>query len=111
MNIAEYSISVNCCGMLYYIAMVIKGPGITPGTQFTLPASNVDVAPTLLGLAGVDAGAAWTPIDAAEQALLETGMRVTVPRRAWIKARVAWPEWIMAPAVDPRWLGWPACRV
>jgi len=37
------------------IPFVIRGPGIKPGMQFTHPASNVDVAPTLLGLAGVDA--------------------------------------------------------
>ena len=36
------------------IPFVIRGPGIRAGTQFTHPASNVDVAPTLLGLAGVD---------------------------------------------------------
>ena len=31
-----------------------RGPGIAPGSTFSYPASNVDVAPTLLGLAGVD---------------------------------------------------------
>ena len=36
------------------IPMVIKGPGIAPGSTFAFPASNVDVAPTLLGLAGMD---------------------------------------------------------
>ena len=39
------------------IPMVFRGPGIAAGTKFDLPASNVDVAPTLLGLAGVDAWA------------------------------------------------------
>ena len=34
---------------------MIRGPGIAAGSTFTLPASNVDVAPTLLGLAGADA--------------------------------------------------------
>ena len=37
------------------IPFVIRGPGIRAGTLFEKPASNVDVAPTLLGLAGVDA--------------------------------------------------------
>jgi arylsulfatase A-like enzyme len=36
------------------IPMVVKGPGIAAGSTFALPASNVDVGPTLLGLAGVD---------------------------------------------------------
>ena len=36
------------------IPMVMRGPGIKAGTTFELPASNVDVAPTLLGLAGID---------------------------------------------------------
>lgn len=36
------------------IPMVIKGPGITANSVFDFPASNVDVAPTLLGLAGID---------------------------------------------------------
>lgn len=36
------------------IPMVIKGPGITSGSKFSFPASNVDVGPTLLGLAGLD---------------------------------------------------------
>ena len=36
------------------IPFVIRGPGIKAGMEFTHPASNVDVAPTLLGLAGVD---------------------------------------------------------
>ena len=35
------------------IPMVIAGPGILPGTRFSFPASNVDVAPTMMGLAGV----------------------------------------------------------
>ena len=34
--------------------MVMRGPGISPGSSFTYPASNVDVAPTILGLAGID---------------------------------------------------------
>merc|ERR1712187_536217 len=37
------------------IPMIIKGPGIKAGTPFDLPASNVDVGPTILGLAGIDA--------------------------------------------------------
>ena len=36
------------------IPMVLRGPGVKPGSKFSLPASNVDVAPTILGLAGVD---------------------------------------------------------
>lgn len=35
------------------IPMVISGPGIKPGSSFDFPASNVDVGPSLLGLAGV----------------------------------------------------------
>eukprot|EP00947_MAST-08B_sp_MAST-8B-sp1_P002915 g2915.t1 len=35
------------------IPMVIKGPGIKAGASFDHVASNVDVAPTMLGLAGV----------------------------------------------------------
>eukprot|EP01052_Picozoa_sp_SAG31_P043618 SAG31_NODE_7322_length_1719_cov_1.414815_4_plen_131_part_01 len=35
------------------IPMVIRGPGILPGSSFDYPASNVDIAPTVLGLAGV----------------------------------------------------------
>lgn len=34
--------------------MVMRGPGIAPSSLFKLPASNVDVAPTMLGLAGAD---------------------------------------------------------
>jgi len=37
------------------IPFVIRGPGISQGTTFDFPASNVDVAPTLLGLAGIAA--------------------------------------------------------
>ena len=33
--------------------MAMRGPGIKPGSVFAHPASNVDVGPTLLGLAGV----------------------------------------------------------
>jgi len=35
------------------IPMVIKGPGIKPGQFFDFPASNVDVGPSFLGLAGI----------------------------------------------------------
>lgn len=35
------------------IPMVIRGPGIQPGSSFEQLASNVDVMPTILGLAGV----------------------------------------------------------
>ena len=35
------------------IPMVIKGPGIRPNTTLEYPASNVDVGPTVLGLAGI----------------------------------------------------------
>jgi len=34
--------------------MVIRGPGIARGSTFDFPASNVDIAPTLLTLAGND---------------------------------------------------------
>lgn len=37
------------------IPMVASGPGIKPNTEFALPASNVDVGPTFLGLAGLEA--------------------------------------------------------
>eukprot|EP00040_Diaphanoeca_grandis_P025358 m.140397 g.140397 ORF g.140397 m.140397 type:complete len:525 (+) comp30110_c0_seq1:131-1705(+) len=37
------------------IPMVIRGPGITAGSTFDFPASNVDVGPTVLGLAGLSA--------------------------------------------------------
>ena len=36
------------------IPMMIRGPGISPGRKFTQIGSNVDVAPTLLALAGLD---------------------------------------------------------
>lgn len=36
------------------IPMVIRGPGVQENSVFHFPASNVDVAPTMLGLAGED---------------------------------------------------------
>eukprot|EP00927_Polykrikos_kofoidii_P050237 TRINITY_DN44158_c0_g1_i1.p1 TRINITY_DN44158_c0_g1~~TRINITY_DN44158_c0_g1_i1.p1 ORF type:complete len:545 (-),score=54.69 TRINITY_DN44158_c0_g1_i1:54-1688(-) len=36
------------------IPMIFAGPGIKAGTKFDFPASNVDVGPTILGLAGID---------------------------------------------------------
>lgn len=36
------------------IPFIINGPGIKAGTRFDMPASNVDVGPTILGLAGID---------------------------------------------------------
>ena len=36
------------------IPMVIKGPGISPSLKFDYIGSNVDLAPTFLGLAGAD---------------------------------------------------------
>eukprot|EP00039_Didymoeca_costata_P011721 m.165843 g.165843 ORF g.165843 m.165843 type:complete len:551 (+) comp15267_c0_seq3:46-1698(+) len=35
------------------IHMLIRGPGITPGSHFTYPATNVDLGPTFLALAGI----------------------------------------------------------
>lgn len=35
------------------IHLLAKGPGIKPGSSFTAPGTQVDIAPTLLGLAGV----------------------------------------------------------
>jgi N-acetylglucosamine-6-sulfatase len=67
------------------IPMVIKGPGIKPGTDFQLPASNVDVGPTILGLAGIDSlsvspqmdGRSIAPliIDASDPAVLPSTSR------------------------------------
>lgn len=45
------------------IPMIIHGPGIKAGTRFDLPASNVDVGPTILGLAGIDAYALSPAMD------------------------------------------------
>mmetsp|Transcript_75456 Transcript_75456/g.233423 ORF Transcript_75456/g.233423 Transcript_75456/m.233423 type:complete len:560 (-) Transcript_75456:202-1881(-) len=36
------------------IPLIIRGPGISAGGSFEEPASNVDIAPTILGLAGLD---------------------------------------------------------
>lgn len=36
------------------IPMVVRGPGIKPNSSFDYLASNVDVMPTILGLAGVE---------------------------------------------------------
>jgi N-acetylglucosamine-6-sulfatase len=45
------------------IPMIIKGPGITAGSVLSHPASNVDVGPTMLGLAGLDGYAVSPPMD------------------------------------------------
>lgn len=36
------------------IPFVIRGPGIKPDSMFDFPANNADVAPTMLGLAGIE---------------------------------------------------------
>ena len=36
------------------IHLLIKGPGIKPGSSFEFLASNVDIAPTMLSLAGIE---------------------------------------------------------
>ena len=43
-NVYEYDIKIH---------MAIRGPGITPGSTFSEPATNVDIAPTILELAGI----------------------------------------------------------
>lgn len=45
------------------IPMVIRGPGIKAGAAFDFPASNVDVGPTILGLAGLDGYAVSPSMD------------------------------------------------
>mmetsp|Transcript_38935 Transcript_38935/g.121222 ORF Transcript_38935/g.121222 Transcript_38935/m.121222 type:complete len:554 (-) Transcript_38935:109-1770(-) len=45
------------------IPMAVSGPGIGAGGELRAPASNVDVAPTILGLAGADAYASRPPMD------------------------------------------------
>merc|ERR1719460_2012525 len=35
------------------IHLLAKGPGIKPGSSFSAPGTQVDIAPTLLGLAGI----------------------------------------------------------
>ena len=35
------------------IHLLVKGPDVTPGASFSIPATNVDLAPTILALAGV----------------------------------------------------------
>merc|ERR1711959_305714 len=37
------------------IHLLARGPGIKPGSSFSMPGTQVDIAPTLLGLAGVKA--------------------------------------------------------
>lgn len=36
------------------VHFLIRGPGIAPNSTFDFPATNVDLAPTLLGMAGLD---------------------------------------------------------
>jgi arylsulfatase A-like enzyme len=45
------------------IPMMIRGPGITPRQAFAEIGSNVDVAPTLLALAGIDPATTVPPMD------------------------------------------------
>ena len=45
------------------IPMVIRGPGIKPGSTFDFIGSNVDVAPTFLALAGIDPTTTEPPMD------------------------------------------------
>ena len=42
-----------CCFTGANRTFVIRGPGITPNTTFSNPASQVDTMPTVLGLAGI----------------------------------------------------------
>lgn len=51
-GLAAFGLNITCVHCRGH--RVIRGPGIAAGSTFTLPASNVDVAPTLLGLAGAD---------------------------------------------------------
>lgn len=45
------------------VHLLVKGPGIVPGSQIHLPAMNIDLAPTFLDLAGVTAPSHMFPMD------------------------------------------------
>jgi N-acetylglucosamine-6-sulfatase len=56
------------------IHLLLRGPGIAPGSTFDFPATNVDLAPTILGMAGLEApegidGKSFLPllVDASQQ--------------------------------------------
>jgi len=60
------------------IHLLARGPGIKPGSSFSQPGTQVDIAPTLLGLAGVEVpenmdGRSVAPflVDAQDTALLD----------------------------------------
>ena len=64
---------------------LVRGPGIAPGSTFGWPGTNVDQAPTWLGLAGVDRpdrmdGRSYAPllIDAAADGLPSIMVRMRV---------------------------------
>ena len=44
------------------VPMMVRGPGVPRGVHFTQPASHVDLAPTLLALAGLDPAAIQGPL-------------------------------------------------
>merc|ERR1712147_427544 len=79
------------------IPMIIKGPGIKPGTTFSHPASNVDVGPTILGFAGLDGYSTSPPMDGRSIAPLivdQTDPAVLVATREHIMSE----SWRVAPS-------------
>ena len=76
------------------IPMVASGPGIKPDTEFALPASNVDVGPTFLGLAGVDAPGSMDGRSVVPLIVDEGHVAVSAATRAHIeRERASASEW------------------
>lgn len=80
------------------IHLVARGPGIKPGMTWQQPATQVDMAPTFLGLAGVSPQAIQQPLDTKYPArsLFADRMPVMTARRAAELRRQ-----VSRPAADP----------
>lgn len=85
------------------IPLIIRAPGVTPGSRSTAPVRGIDIGPTLLGLAGLQKTAGMLGLDLLNDEMPRARARV-VETYGGAVPNLAIAESLMADA-DPLWQG------